>query len=510
MPNETILLVDDIPANLRLTAIALRSEGFRVLLASSAEQAMTMLQTLRPDALLVDIQLPGINGLELAHTVKQDPRTKDMVVVALTAFGSRDYELSAAAVGCDGFLTKPIDTRAIGERIRRCLYNNRHPRQSSEPPAPGVNAPPQGSPCLDGLGPDVDSLRHTFLTGGIRKCRLMLASLEHGLDRNQANMLADQWIGAAIALGYAGISSKALFLKDAIQTAQYDRYQVRDALLNLGSAFAEPPESVEPVLPESVAARLASRKVALIGFADDEADRLCNALDRVRASARLFPADEPLDSQGVAVCDVVVLHVRPETVKSQWLSEEWIAQCEQAVVLVGSREHLLTFDPSSHFWGCESLIDGWQPEEAAIRLTVALARVEKLRNDFTPAVKRAHPSRPREVLIADQDMAARFLLQAAFEQYGMHCRIAETGGEALRIIRDEAPHAAVLDVSIPEMDGFQVVEQVRAEHRPVRILLLSGKQSRDDALRGFSLGADDYVAKPFSAQEVVARLRRLL
>jgi len=76
------------------------------------------------------------------------------------------------------------------------------------------------------------------------------------------------------------------------------------------------------------------------------------------------------------------------------------------------------------------------------------------------------------------------------------------------MLRDEAPHAAVLDVNIPELDGFQVVEQVRAERLPVRLLLLSAKQG--DALRSFSLGADDYVAKPFSAQEVVARLRRLL
>jgi len=511
MPNETILLVDDIPANLKITAIALRAEGFRVLLASTAEQAMTMLQTSHPDVLLVDIQLPGINGLELARTIKQDPRTKDMVVVALTAFGGRDYEQTAAAVGCDGFLTKPIDTRTIASRIRACLAKAKPVKQAPAPaPAPRARPLPQGSPCLDGLGPDVDILRHTFLADGIRKCRLMIGSLDDGFDRNKANALVSQWIGAGIALGYAEIASKAQFLEETIQSAQYDRNQVRDTLIQLGSAFAEPPESVEPVLPEPVAVRLRSKKVALIGFADDDADRLCVALDRARASARLFAADEPLDSGSVAICDVILIHVRPETLKCQWLSEDWIAQCEQALVLVGAREHLLTLDPAQFFWGCESLIDGWQPEEAIIRLGVALARVEKLRTDFIPAVRRCHSSRPREVLIVDQDMTVRFLLQAAFEQYGLRCRMAETGGDALRILRDEAPHAAVLDVNIPELDGFQVVEQVRAERLPVRLLLLSSKQSRDDALRGFSLGADDYVAKPFSAQEVVARLRRLL
>src|SRR3954449_6420664 len=103
MPGETILVVDDQPINLKLAAAVLRSEGYRVHLASSAEQALMMLATMRPDLMLVDIQLPGMDGLELTRRVRQDTRIRDILVVALTASLSRVDEQIAFDAGCDGF-----------------------------------------------------------------------------------------------------------------------------------------------------------------------------------------------------------------------------------------------------------------------------------------------------------------------------------------------------------------------------------------------------------------------
>ena len=72
------------------------------------------------------------------------------------------------------------------------------------------------------------------------------------------------------------------------------------------------------------------------------------------------------------------------------------------------------------------------------------------------------------------------------------------------------PHAAVLDVNMPGMDGYEVLSAVRAEEIPVRVLLLTARQQESDVIRGFTLGADDYVVKPFSPMELVARMKRLL
>ena len=85
MAGETIIVVDDAPVNLKLAAAVLRSEGYKVRLACNAEEALMILRTTVPDLLLVDIQLPGMNGLELTRRLRQDARTREMLIVALTA-----------------------------------------------------------------------------------------------------------------------------------------------------------------------------------------------------------------------------------------------------------------------------------------------------------------------------------------------------------------------------------------------------------------------------------------
>ena len=121
MPGEIILVVDDVPINLKLTAILLRKEGFKVFTATDAEQALGILNTLRPDLILVDIQLPGMDGLELVRQLKQNPLTRDIVLVALTACAMKGDDQKAFEAGCDGYVTKPIDTMSLGSRLRGYL-----------------------------------------------------------------------------------------------------------------------------------------------------------------------------------------------------------------------------------------------------------------------------------------------------------------------------------------------------------------------------------------------------
>ena len=92
----------------------------------------------------------------------------------------------------------------------------------------------------------------------------------------------------------------------------------------------------------------------------------------------------------------------------------------------------------------------------------------------------------------------------------MTCRSAENGLDALKIIRSEQPAAALLDVNMPGMSGFEVLAAIRAENLPVRVMLLTAREQEEDILRGFRLGADDYLTKPFNPFELVARLKRFL
>jgi DNA-binding response OmpR family regulator len=115
-----------------------------------------------------------------------------------------------------------------------------------------------------------------------------------------------------------------------------------------------------------------------------------------------------------------------------------------------------------------------------------------------------------QVLIADDDPTVVALVRTAIQNFGMDCRTVPDGRSAMATIREARPHAAVLDVNMPGMDGYEVLAAIRKEGMPIRVVLLTARQQESDVLRGFTLGADDYIVKPFSPLELVARLKRLL
>src|SRR5215831_18651920 len=108
MAGETILVVDNEPVNLKLAAAVLRGD---VHLSSNAEQAVTTLRTIRAELLLVDLHLPGMNGLELTRRLREDARTRDTIVVALSA--TSEEEQHSVEAGCNGWISKPIDSRTL-------------------------------------------------------------------------------------------------------------------------------------------------------------------------------------------------------------------------------------------------------------------------------------------------------------------------------------------------------------------------------------------------------------
>jgi len=112
-----VLVVEDNPANLVLTQALLRRAGHRVAGAGSATEAMERLHEALPDLILMDIQLPGEDGLSLTRRLKADPRSAAIPVVALTAHAMSGDSAEALAAGCSGYITKPIDTRAFPEQV---------------------------------------------------------------------------------------------------------------------------------------------------------------------------------------------------------------------------------------------------------------------------------------------------------------------------------------------------------------------------------------------------------
>ena len=118
--SPSVLVVDDTPMNLKLTSVLLRSEGFEVYTASGAEEALSLLQTTKPNLVLMDLQMPEVNGLELTRMLKANPATAEIPVVALTAYAMLGDEKRALDAGCVGYITKPINTREFRKTI--CQY----------------------------------------------------------------------------------------------------------------------------------------------------------------------------------------------------------------------------------------------------------------------------------------------------------------------------------------------------------------------------------------------------
>jgi CheY-like chemotaxis protein len=114
-------VVDDNPTNLKLVSDLLAFEGHEVLKAMDAEQAQVVLNEVLPDLILMDIALPGMDGLTLTRQLRADARTRHIRIVALTAFAMKGDEQKAIAAGCDGYIIKPINTRSLPGEVAGIL-----------------------------------------------------------------------------------------------------------------------------------------------------------------------------------------------------------------------------------------------------------------------------------------------------------------------------------------------------------------------------------------------------
>ena len=108
-----ILVIEDSPVNMALTVAILENAGHTVLQADHAMIGIELARTERPDLILMDIQLPDIDGLVATRLLKSEPRTADIPVIALTAFAMKGDEDETRAAGCDGYVTKPIRYKEV-------------------------------------------------------------------------------------------------------------------------------------------------------------------------------------------------------------------------------------------------------------------------------------------------------------------------------------------------------------------------------------------------------------
>jgi CheY-like chemotaxis protein len=125
MSQARALVVDDHPLNVDLAAFVLAAKHFEVATATDADSARVQLLRFRPDVVLMDIQLPGVDGLALTREWKSDPATRHVIIIAFTAYAMKGDEARLLAAGCDGYLAKPIDVTRFADQVLAVLQTAR-------------------------------------------------------------------------------------------------------------------------------------------------------------------------------------------------------------------------------------------------------------------------------------------------------------------------------------------------------------------------------------------------
>jgi two-component system cell cycle response regulator DivK len=492
MDGERILIVDDDPMSIKLVRALLTAEGYLVRSAESAEEALSMLKAFDPRLMLIDIQLPGVDGWELASRLRNDPTMDMTCIVALTAYSMKGDEQKARNAGCNGYITKPIDVRTLASLVSAFLKEGKSPER------------------LLSNGDNEDllaELRNNLLAEGMDQIPTLLANLEKEFNADAARRFFHRWAGIAGTLGYPEITRQArklesLFTYPVTET----KGTLRAGMQELMGCFAEAALTEEPDRgwPPEIVACLSGKRFGLIGFSRAETQRMTKALQQTQASTQAFVEALP-GAAVLAIFDMLV--VKLASGPDPWTDAGQLGNNVKPLLLVGPCKALLAAS-APRAQQPDFLTAPWDAEEVILR---AYRLLSGSRAKRTASSRRLGVVLP-VVVIADDDFAITRLVSAALQKFQIDCRVASDGDEGLQMVKDLRPSALVLDINMPGMDGFDVLMRMRMDirTRDIPVILLSARTQEGDVMRGFGYGAADYVMKPFNPTELAARVSRLI
>jgi CheY-like chemotaxis protein len=264
-PEKRVLVVDDNPVNLKITVALIRRAGFLVDSVETAEQALQQMAPSAPDLILTDLQLPGMNGLELTKAVKTDPARRSVPVILVTADRSKETDLRARLAGCESVIHKPIDSKMLPGVIRSYLGA----LSTSDLPDDGL----QDLQMVE--------LRQEFLASGARECRAILSDLVAQRlfvpsdDFVSIRRALHRWAGTGGTIGFSQITRAARAAEAVFDNPEHDRTEVTHKLTDLlrlfdhsDPAWRSPEAPRRPAAPLEAVEAAPARPQVLI--ADDD------------------------------------------------------------------------------------------------------------------------------------------------------------------------------------------------------------------------------------------------
>jgi len=128
MSDKNVMVVEDNEKNRKLMRVILKAKGFNVIEATTGEEALGILKNQKPDIILMDIQLPGVDGLTLTKQIKADATSSSIPIIAVTAHAMKGDEQKILDAGCDGYISKPVNTQELPFTVERYIKKSSEPK----------------------------------------------------------------------------------------------------------------------------------------------------------------------------------------------------------------------------------------------------------------------------------------------------------------------------------------------------------------------------------------------
>jgi DNA-binding response OmpR family regulator len=492
MASVLILVVEDNEMQSKLVTFLLEEAGYTVLAAESAERALQLLQSFRPrpilpDLILMDLQLPGKDGLELTRELRRNPAFDATPIIAFTAYSDPSELAMAREAGCNGGIGKPIDTTTFARQVREHLGG----------PTEADTEVAQDSGDL------LTELRNNFLAEGLERCGTLLKALK--ADPCSAvealRRALHRWAGLGGTLGFPEISSQAREVEVLLTPGKPDYAEIARAVETTRRRFGVAARN-KPPLPLELVNGLSDVRIGLVDFSEEEANRIRSAANSAHTQIVIERmASNSIESQ--TACGALIVNECAASNYGALDRPQWSVPA----VFIGSRSSLLAFSrlPARAY---DFVIAPWDAEEILARVYRLIANAAPQSTGGLPVIRKRRP----RVLIADDDPAIVSMVSDVLRQSGMDCDVARSGKNALDAAHRRPPDAMVLDVNMPDLDGFEVLKSLRNNlvTKEVPVLLLTARRDRVDIAEGFNSGADDYMVKPFKPLDLAGRVSKMI
>lgn len=504
MPEQlsaTLLVVDDAEVNRYATGRYLRSAGYRVLDAATGEDALRLVESERPDLVLLDVNLPGISGIEVCRRIKAHTDTAAIMVLHVSASAiASDDRAEGLESGADGYLVEPVERRELLAHVQALLRIRR------------VESALRAS---NAALAEADQRKDEFLATLAHELRNPLGALSNALQvqdeigsrdpqsvrqretaqrqlRHLARLVDDLLDVSRMTRGKIELHRQrlpmAVVIEDAVQTSS-PLFEERGQELTVSL----PPEPLwvdgDPTRLEQIVCNL-----------------LNNAAKYTEPGGQVWLIVERAGPEVLIRVKDTGVGLAPETASRVFdLFMQADRSLDRALGGLGIGLTLVRSLVTMHGGSVSVYSEG---EGHGSEFTVRLPRVESETPD-APAGPAARPAPPRpaaarRILIVEDNADARETLQDLLELWGHHVETASDGPQAVELARTRELDVLLIDIGLPGHDGYETARQIRAQpqDRPRRLVALTGYGGPEDRRLAEEAGFDTYLVKPVTAEEL--------